>query len=277
MTSMLTGISMLSIYAIIKAVILIFAGYILAKISSRAFTKTLIKFISIKQIKLIRRIIFYFIFILFAIAALQALGFKLSALLGAAGILTVALGFASQTSVSNIISGLFLIAEKPFIIGDTVKIDDTSGEVLSIDLLSTKIRTNDNTLVRLPNEILIKSTIINLTRYPVRRLDLPLTVAYKENLENIRTMLLSLADQNPLCLKEPKPAVNIMGFGESGIDLQFLLWTSTSNLIQLKNSIQEQIKKSFEENHIEMPFKQLSISTASLTEPFPVKLMENYK
>jgi len=103
-------------------------------------------------------------------------------LLGAAGILTVAPGFASQTSASNLVSGLFMIAEHPFGVGDTIRLGSIAGEVPSIDLLSVNLRTPDNLYVRIPNETMIKSEITNLTRFPIRRLDLEIGVAYKENL-----------------------------------------------------------------------------------------------
>src|SRR5690554_7225950 len=106
---------------------------------------------------IIRRVFFYLVFIIFSMAGLREAGFSLEVVLGAAGILTVAIGFASQTSASNIISGLFLVMEKPFEIGDMIEVDATAGEVIAIDLLSVKIRTPDNLFVRVPNETLIKS------------------------------------------------------------------------------------------------------------------------
>ena len=117
---------------------------------------------------------------MFCVSALRELGFKLSVLLGAAGVLTVAVGFASQTSASNIISGLFLLGERPFSVGDVIRVGSTTGEVLSIDLLSAKLRTFENLFVRIPNETLIKSEVTNLSRLPVRRLDLKIGIAYKE-------------------------------------------------------------------------------------------------
>jgi hypothetical protein len=88
--------------------------------------------------------------------ALHQAGLKLGVLPGAAGILTVAIGFASQTSASNLISGLFVIAERPFVVGDIIRVAETTGEVLSVDLLSVKIRTFDNLYVRIPNEGIIR-------------------------------------------------------------------------------------------------------------------------
>src|SRR5690554_2408270 len=101
---------------------------------------------------MIRRVFFYLVFLLFAVAALREAGFSLDVVLGAAGILTVAIGFASQTSASNIISGLFVVMEKPFEIGDTIEVDATIGEVVAIDLLSVKLRTAETCTCAYPTK-----------------------------------------------------------------------------------------------------------------------------
>ncbi|MFN9975907.1 MAG: mechanosensitive ion channel family protein, partial [Phycisphaerae bacterium] len=113
--------------------------------------------------------------------ALDSLGFDLKVLLGAAGILTVAVGFAAQTSASNLISGLFLMFERPFVVGNSIVIGDLRGEVVAIDMLSTKIRTFTNMMVRIPNETLVKSNIVNLSYFPIRRVDLEVGVAYSSD------------------------------------------------------------------------------------------------
>jgi small-conductance mechanosensitive channel len=146
---------------------------------------------------------------LFIASAMREMGFSLAVIMGAAGVLTVAIGFASQTTASNLISGLFLIGERSFEIGDIIKVGNTTGEVLSIDALSVKLRTFDNLFVRIPNETLIKSEVTTLSRFPIRRLDLQLGVAYKEDIEQVRKVLMAVADSNPLCLDEPSPAVHL--------------------------------------------------------------------
>jgi small-conductance mechanosensitive channel len=181
------------------------------------------------------------------------LGFQLTPLLGAAGVVGLAVGFASQTSVSNIISGLFLIAEQPFVVGDIIKVGDTTGQVLSIDMLSVKLRTFDNRFVRIPNETIVKSEVINVTHFPIRRLDLNIGVAYKENIGRVREALLEVARKNPLCLQEPEPVVIFSGFGSSSIDLLFAVWAAKSDWLKLKNSIQEEIKARFDQENIEIP------------------------
>ena len=223
---------------------------------------------------IIRRASFYGIAGLFTASALMELGFDLGVLLGAAGILTVALGFASQTSASNVISGLFLLGERPFAVGDVIRVGGTTGEVLSIDLLSVKLRTFDNLFVRIPNETMIKSEVTNLRRFPIRRVDLQVGVAYKENLREVHEVLRAVADQNPLCLEEPAPLIIFQGYGDSAINHQFSVWASTDNYLDLRNSIPVEIKEAFDEHDIEIPFPHRTLYTGSATEPFPVRLHE---
>ena len=111
---------------------------------------------------LVRKGVFYFGTIIIILTALHQMGFQLAALLGAAGIAGIALGFAAQTSVSNVISGIFLIGERPFAVGDLIKVEDTTGFVTTIDLMSVKVRTFDNKFIRLPNEMLIKSNAVDV-------------------------------------------------------------------------------------------------------------------
>lgn len=178
--------------SLMQAGLLFIIGFLAASLLSRAVYKVCLKRFSPHHASLSRRLVYWLVLALFVASGLKQLGFNLGVLLGAAGVLSVAIGFASQTSVSNLISGLFLIGERPFQIGDTIQVGNTTGEILSIDLLSIKLRTFDNLFVRIPNESLIKTEVINLTRFPIRRLDLKIGVAYKENINQVRQVLLKV-------------------------------------------------------------------------------------
>ncbi|MDR0448216.1 MAG: mechanosensitive ion channel family protein [Treponema sp.] len=203
-------------------------------------------------------------FVLAVLFVFKSLGIDTNAILGAAGIASVVLGFAAQTSVSSLISGFFLLSEKSFAVGDTIKVDNTTGVVLSVDLLSVKLRTFDNLFVRIPNEAIIKSSMTNITRFPLRRLDLNFLVAYKGNLEKVRDTLLQLAAENRFSLENPAPFFGIDKLGESGITVLFNLWFESSNFSNLKTSIIMDIKKRFESEGIEIPCQRINVT---VTEP----------
>ncbi len=173
----------LSAFALLRALLYVVAGIVLARLASRVVQRIFRQRPNPQLEMLVHRGTFYVIATVFVIAALGELGFNTTALVAVAGILTVALGFASQTSMSNLISGLFLIGERPFAVDDVIKVGNTTGFVLSIDLLSVKLRKFDNTFVRVPNETILNSEVNTLTKFPIRRADLEISVAYKEDLK----------------------------------------------------------------------------------------------
>src|SRR3990167_9020620 len=182
---------------LLRSALLIIAGGVIGALLSAGLNKALSKRLQPHQVMLIGRITFYVVFILFLISAVQELGFSVSTILGATGILTIAIGIASQTSLSNAISSIFIIGEKSFGMGDTIQVNDIQGEILSMDFLSVKIRTSTNTIIRIPNEMLIKSAVTNLSYFPFRRVDLIIRIALKENVEEVKNILLEVAQNNP--------------------------------------------------------------------------------
>jgi small-conductance mechanosensitive channel len=258
---------------VVRASLIVIGGFVIARLISSFLVRATRATLGPHRLMILKRGSYYGILALFLIAALIQLGFDLGILLGTAGILTVALAFASQTSMSNFISGLFLIAENPFQVGDLLQLGTTVGEVLEIDLLSVKLRKFDNTFVRLPNELLIKSEFWTLTKFPIRRLDLGIGVAYKEDIGRVRDVLVEVADKNPLSLEEPRPLFIFQGFGDSSMKIQFSVWVLKDNYLLLKNSIQEEIKQAFDAAGIEIPFPHRTLYTGSITDPFPVQVV----
>lgn len=219
------------------------------------------------------KLVFYTGLTILTVTIMGELGISMAPLLGAAGIVGIALGFASQTSVSNIISGLFLIAEQPFKVDDIITINNTTGFVMSIDVLSVKLRTFDNKFIRIPNEMIIKTEVTNLTRFPIRRFDAKVSVAYKENIEQVRDILLDVAEKNEYSLSEPEPQVIFNAFGTSSIDLDFRIWAPVDEWLLLKNSIQEEVKARFDEVGIEIPFPHVSLYAGSESKALPIEFV----
>ncbi len=255
-----------------RVLIIVASGFVILKILSFAVSKATAKRFSAQSTMLIRKAIFYAGAFIVLLAVLKQLGVKLTALLGAAGIVGIAVGFASQTSVSNIISGLFLISEKPFAVNDIIQVDNIVGVIMSIDLLSVKVRTFDNQFIRVPNEKLIKTEVTNVTKFPIRRLNINLSVAYKEDIGKVRALLLDIARENPYCLDNPEPLFAFKEFGDHGIELMLGVWFVKTDYWPFKNSIMQEIKERFESEGIEIPFPHISLYTGSATHPFPIRI-----
>jgi small-conductance mechanosensitive channel len=257
----------------VRVAMLIGLGFPGVIFASSAAARAAKKKLSAQGAMLLRKGIFYVGTTIIILQVLHQLNFQLGALLGAAGIVGIALGFASQTSVSNIISGLFLISEHPFEVGDQIRVGDTTGIVLSIDLLSVKLRTFDNQLVRLPNENLIKTQVNNLTHFPIRRLDINVSVAYKEDVNLVKGILLDIARDHPHILDEPEPLVLFQNFGDSALEFLFAVWSVKEDYIVLKKTVRESIKERFDAAGIEIPFPHRSLYAGTDTAPFPIRIV----
>lgn len=194
----------------------------------------------------------------------------LTALFGAAGVLGIVIGVASQTSLGNIISGFFLVSEKSFEIGDVVRIGDKTGKVYSIDLLSIKIKTFDNLLLRIPNQTVISTELINVTRFPVRRMDIRIEVSYRENPGRVKAVLEDIAASNPLVLDEPEPLIILQSFSSNGMELTFAVWHARENFLAVKNSVFEAIKETFDKEGISFAIPQVSLHAGKGSQPFQV-------
>lgn len=258
----------------VRVIFLILIGIPLLYLVSKASRKYLTRRFTAQQGMITGKMIKYGGLVIIFIMVLRELGFELAPLLGAAGIVGIAIGFASQTSVSNVISGLFLIVEQPFVVGDVIRVGSTTGQVLSIDILSIKLRTFDNQFVRIPNETILKSEVVNITRFPIRRADLMVSVAYKEDIARVKRILNEIARDNPRCLQEPEPRILFEGFGASSIDLKFVVWATKEEWLAVKNEIQEEIKRRFDAEGVEIPFPHLSFYTGAESKPLPVEIVE---
>ncbi len=256
----------------IRIVFILIIGISSIQLIAFMLRRSLRKQLSRQRMMLITRTIIYTGYTGLVLIVIKELNYDLTALFGAAGVVGIVIGVASQTSIGNIISGLFLVGEKSFEIGDVVRIGDKSGTVYSIDLLSIKIKTFDNLLIRIPNQSVISSELTNVTRFPIRRLDFQISVAYKEDLRKVKTVLENVARNNPLCLEEPEPYILFQTFGDSAINITFGVWFEKTNYTAVKNSVFIEIKEAFDREGIEIPFPHVSIYAGEASKPIDINL-----
>jgi small-conductance mechanosensitive channel len=244
-----------------KALILIVGGYIIARTLSHLTEKAVGKKVNPHVGKISRNVVFYAIL---GVAIITALGIfiEITTIIAAAGIAGIAIGMAAQRSVSNIISGIFLLADQPFAIGDAVVIGGDGGVVLDISLFSTRLRTFDNKYLRIPNDAVANAKIINLSTYDLRRLDIPVGVAYKEDVGRAVEMIENVVKKSEKVLVEPEPQVLVTGFGESSIDLNVRVWVQRSELFLARTELVKNIKSALDEGGIEIPFPYRTLTFA---------------
>lgn len=261
----------------IRIVFILVVGIGSIQFISHLIKRSLRKQLSRQRMMIISRTVVYTGYVGLVLIVIRELNYDLTALFGAAGVVGIVIGVASQTSIGNIVSGLFLVSEKSFELGDVVRIGDKTGTVYSIDLLSIKIKTYENLLIRIPNQTVISTELVNVTKFPIRRLEFLIGVAYKEDLRKVKTILENVARNNPLCLEEPEPVIIFKEFGASSISITFGVWFEKANYLAVKNSVFVEIKEAFDREGIEIPFPHVSIYAGEASKPITVKLQEEEK
>ncbi|MBR5214408.1 MAG: mechanosensitive ion channel family protein [Akkermansia sp.] len=239
----------------IELIVYLALGWILCTVVGRVFTGLEnTKRLPTQMLKLLSRALKGIICAIALIQGLRALGIDVVSILGAAGVMGVAIGFASQTSLSNLISGIFLISERSFKIGDYIRVEGEEGTVESINLLSVFLRRPDNALVRIPCESLIKNPVTNITGSPRRRIDLDVGVDYSSDLRKVKEVILDVIKQESELMDDPAPVVMFTGFGDSSLNLRIGAWCKTEVYHGLRYRFATALLERFAKEGINIPF-----------------------
>jgi potassium-dependent mechanosensitive channel len=189
------------------------------------------------------------------IIGISVAGIDLSNLALVAGALSLGIGFGLQNIVSNFVSGLILLAERPFKVGDWIEAGGTSGIVKKISVRATEVETFHKQTVMLPNSVLINAAVGNWThRNKLGRVDIPVGISYKSDPKLAQSVLLEIGKQHPLVMKNPEPFVLFQGFGDNRINFELrvhLMDITSSALVQTE--LRNQILSEFAANNIEIP------------------------
>jgi small conductance mechanosensitive channel len=215
-------------------------------------------------LRLARYVLFGFGFLV----AANQLGFEVGSVLAGLGIVGIAIGFAAQDLLSNLIAGFTILWDRPFRIGDVVTIAGTQGSVTEIGLRSTRLRTPDVRDVILPNKDVINETIINHTSTPQLRIDLPIGVGYGEDLQRVRAVLLAAVEGHKGVAAEPAPQVVVVALGDWAvqIELRFFVREALSER-NLRAEMLERAKLALDRAGIEIPYPQRVVRTLPPPEP----------
>ncbi len=244
---------------ILYVILVVGGSFVLWRILRKRLERLLLSRVGRHVTTIGMKLISYAIALIVLFWVLGIFGVSIGSLFTALGLFSVAVGFAAQTSVSNLISGIFLLFDRPFEIGDAVDIGGQAGVVLSIDLLSTKMRTFDNILVRIPNEAVLKSTIKNFVRFDIRRIEVEVGISYSSDIKRAKEVINNFITNHPLILAEPAPSIWTTGLGESSVNLKVLVWVRRPDMFVAKDSLIEGIKESLDKAGIEIPFPQLVV------------------
>ena len=210
--------------------------------------------------------IFYYIILGFTL--IEFLGINLSSIttfLGAAGII---LGLAFKETLGNICGGLIILTFKPFKVGHTIEYENYIGDVKSIELFYTRIKTPQNELVIIPNGLITNNEIRNMTKEKVRRLDLKVGVSYDSDIMKVKNVLNEVLNEEKIgegkmVLKIPEPIIGVLELGDSSIVFCVYAYVKSENYFKLRLKLNEKIKLKFDENNIKIPFPQMDIHVSN--------------
>lgn len=239
------------------AILILFAAYLLSKLfeNKRGWLERF-NFSSLgKQLALrVTRLVIFLIAILFALELLDATAI-VGAIIGAAGLAGLALGFAFKNIVENYLAGVLLSTRNPFDIGDAVEINGQDGKVALLTARDTVLVTFDGNHLRIPNGIVMNSVLLNYSRNPLRRFDFYVGVSTDFDLSEVKRIALENLRENPAVLSDPAPMVIVDNLGDSSVMIRLFAWINQTNHDYLKSKSESirLVKEAFDEAGIEMP------------------------
>ena len=196
-----------------------------------------------------------------ALVALNTAGVQTAAVLTSLGVLSLTIGFALRDTLSNIISGFLVFVDRPFTIDDLVEIDGQYGRVDKITLRTTRVITVDGRMLAVPNSIVMNKTVTSYTNYPHLRIDIAVTVAVTEDLDNVREILLELVKNSPAYLDEPMPRMVVVKLNDYNVALELQAWIKDErNHIQERFDLRERVFKALTAAHVEMPLETIQLA-----------------
>jgi small-conductance mechanosensitive channel len=252
---------------IIITIVVIAAGFGLAKFLRIFITRYIGTKLPPDTRNNISKIGYYGAIAITLLSALGSSGVDLSGVLVAGGIAGIVIGFATQSLLSNMISGIFLQIDKPMKTGDPVlitgRLPDVAGIVIETKPLSTRIRMFDGTYVSLPNTEVFSSEIRNFSGAAARRVDFTVGVAYHEDIERAIAVIRRTLADTPLVLVKPEPDIYVDSLGDSSVNINVWCWVPFSEWFTMKMQLVQQVKKELDSDGIEIPFPQRVIHFAN--------------
>lgn len=215
----------------------------------------------------------YTLFIVSLVMAAAQLGINVAAALAGLGVAGIALGFAAQDSLANIIAGILIFWDKPFVVGDFIEAEGQYGKVADITLRSTRIRTPQNTYVVIPNKQIIDTVLVNHSKHGELRVDVPVGIAYKEDIPAARAVMLEAMKNVSHLRTDPAPSVVVDGLGDSSVNLVVRVWIDEADQERAVGfQVVEEAKLALDRAGIEIPFPHLQLFWDEVADPVVEKV-----
>ncbi|OPH39913.1 mechanosensitive ion channel family protein [Moraxella equi] len=188
------------------------------------------------------------------LASLNQLGISTTSFVAVLGAMTVAIGVSLKDQVSNLAAGVLIVVFHPFRRGDYVEVGGQTGTVQEITLVNTRIRTPNNHEVIIPNGDIMTSASINYSSLPNRRIEVPVGIGYDSDIKTARHIMMQMAQEHELVLKDPEPIVRVTELADSSVNLIMYVWTNNNDWWAVQCDLLERIKYAFDEAGVNIPF-----------------------
>ncbi|WP_299194814.1 mechanosensitive ion channel domain-containing protein [uncultured Erythrobacter sp.] len=238
-------------------------GWLIAKVLSRwadrvlqnspRFDPTVADFLS--------SIIKYGLYALVIATVLAQFGVQTTSILAVIGSMGLAIGLALQGTLSNVASGVMILTQRPFRVGEAIHAGSIKGVVQEIGLFTTELKQFDGLYVQVPNTELWNQPIINFNRHPIRRFELLVGIGYNDSMDKARDELLALAAADERVLSDPEPIAFVNSLDESSVGIGLRIWCQTGDYAELSWDLTERVKAKFDEAGITIPFPQREVTT----------------
>ena len=244
------------LYAVLIIVIGRWVVKLLLKIIKAALEKTTVEeTVRIFAVNLLNTLLLVIIFI----AAINQLGIETTSIIAMLGAAGLAIGLSLQGALANFAAGILIVIFKPYKVGDYIEAGSAAGTVLDIQIFSTVLKTPDNKIVIVPNGTIMKDSVVNYTDQATRRVDIVASCGYEDDIDKVKEILKDILNQEDRILAEPEPRIAVSELADNSVNFIVRPWVNSSDVLSVKYSILEQIKKRFDEEGISIPYPQRDV------------------
>lgn len=254
----------------ILGAVLVFALYYLIWQVVRRFVNALMKRANVDATaqNFIRLVLRYLLLGIGVVTALGRIGINTSSVLASLGVAGLTIGFAAKDALSNMISGIFIFWDRPFVLGDLVEINGYYGRVENITLRSTRVVTVDGRMLAVPNSKVIDSTIVSYTNFPHLRLDVDFTVGVLEDLNRVRGIALKLCQDPEAYLQTPKPELVVTQLNDYNLALQLRVWIRDETThVKARFALREALFDALRSADVDMPLETIAVHQVNPERP----------
>ena len=245
---------------IVAAIAIIIIGFIVSNLIGKLLIKALrSKGVDPSIHSFIRTVVTLMLKFIFILSALSTLGFDINSFVTALGAAGITAGIGLQSSVSQLASGIQILANHPFKSGDYIDVGTVSGKVYEIKMMYTVLITVDNKRVIIPNSYITTNNIINYNSEERRRLDLVFSISYDDDFEKAKEVIRGVVMKNDKIFTDPEPIIAVKEHGQSSVNIACLIWCASEEYWNMYYYMQEAVKLAFDKNNICIPYGQLDV------------------